>query len=79
MDAIGYADAAGRRAFLQSRRHVDTVAVNVVAVDDHVALIDANSEGDPLFLGRIGIALGHPALNFDGGAHRLDDTRKFHQ
>ena len=41
---VGEADAAGLRQALQACRNVDAVAVDVVALDDHVAQVDADAE-----------------------------------
>ena len=74
---------------LQPRRDVDAVAQNVVALDQHVAEIDADAIDDALRLRRLGVALDHQLLDrdraFDGGddggklqqqpvARRLDDA-----
>ena len=48
--------------------------MNVVALDDHVAEIDADAEIDLLIVGQAGIARGHPALNFGSASHGIDDT-----
>ena len=64
---------------LQPRRDVDAVAENVVALDQHVAEIDADAVDDALGFGRPGVALDHQLLDrnraFDGG----DDRRKLQQ
>src|SRR5207248_2067970 len=51
------ADAARFGQCLQPRRDVDTVAVKVVALDDHIAEIDPNAEGDALVIRDIRIAV----------------------
>ena len=73
------ADAAGLRQCLEPRCNVDTVAVYVVPVGDHVAEIDPDPEGDAFVLGLPGIAVDHRPLYLDGAPHRIDHTRKFHQ
>ena len=64
---------------LQPRRDIDALAENVVALDQHVAEVDADAVDDALGLGHVGVALGHQLLDgdraFDGG----DDGRKFQQ
>ena len=72
-------DAAGARQALQSRRHVDAVAVEVVALDDDVAEIDADAELDMPVLGHSGVALQHAALDLDRAARRVEDTAEFDQ
>src|SRR5664279_5252928 len=44
VDDRGDADATRRSEGFQTRRHVDAVAVDVVAVDDHVAEVDADPQ-----------------------------------
>ena len=55
---------------------IDTVAVDVALVEDHVAEIDSDAELDPAFHRHIGIVLNHRPLDFDGAAHRIDNTGK---
>jgi hypothetical protein len=62
-----------------SRGDVYAVAINVVAVGDHVAEIDPDAKSQAALLGEIQIAVGHPALNFAGAAHRIDDAGEFRQ
>ena len=47
VDGVRDADAARLCEFLQPRRDVDAVAKNVVAVDDHIAEIDADAQLQP--------------------------------
>ena len=50
-----------------------------MAVDDHIALVDADTK-DSLFIMRdIKIAFGKFALDIHAGPHRLDYTGKLHQ
>ena len=73
------ADAAGRGNAFEARGDVDAVAMDVVAVNDHVAQIDADAEFDAP-LGRLrGIALGHRLLHAHGAGHRFDDAGEFEQ
>ena len=53
---------------------IDTVAVDVALVEDHVAEIDSDAELDPAFHRHIGIVLNHRPLDFDGAAHRINDA-----
>src|SRR5262249_20268494 len=73
------ADPAGLRQSFQSRGDIDAVAVDVVAVDDDVADIDADPELDPRLRRLVGIALVHAALNLDGATHGIDDAGEFGQ
>src|SRR5918994_2115877 len=62
---------------LQSRGDIDAVAVDVVAVDDHVADIDPDAKFDAAVYWFGGIALSHRALHLDCTAHRIDDASEF--
>jgi hypothetical protein len=78
-DSARDADAAGLCQCLQPRRDVDAVAVDVAAIDDHVAEIDRDPEGDAFVLGRIGVAVHHRPLDLDRAPHSIDDAGKLHQ
>jgi hypothetical protein len=78
-DGARDADAARRRQPFQPHRDVDALAVDVVAVGDHVAEIDPDAKPQAALLGEIQIAVGHRALNFGRTAHRIDHARKFRQ
>ncbi len=79
VDGLRDADGAGLGQRLEPGGDVDAVAEDVVAVDDHVAEIDA----DPQFetaLGRDRVVDGaRRALHLDGAAERIDDARKIRQ
>ena len=70
----GDADPAGLRERLQPGGDVDAVAINVAALGDHIAEVDADPKGDPLIVGDIGIAVEHRPLQLDGTANRLYDA-----
>jgi len=53
--------------------------VDVTVLDTDVAEVDADPEGDPLFLRRPGIALGHCLLHGESARNRLDDARELDQ
>jgi len=72
-------DAARCGQPLQPHRDVDAVAVNVAAIGDHVAEIDADAKSQAALLGEIQIAVGHRALNFARTAHRIDHAGEFRQ
>ena len=61
------------------RGDVDAVAVDVVALDDHVAEIDADAQLDAVVRRDIRVPLGHRLLHLDRAAHRIDDAGKLHQ
>src|SRR5207245_9191869 len=70
------ADAARFRKRLQPCGDVDAVAVDVVAVYDHVAEIDPDAKADAAVLRDIGVAVDHCSLHLDCAAHRIYDARK---
>ena len=73
------AHPAGLGQALQARREVDPVAVEVVALDDDVAEVDADPQLHPPRLGQRGVARLHRLLHLDRALHRVDDTGEFHQ
>ncbi len=75
----GNADAAGLGERFQARRDIDAVAKDVAVLDDDVAEIDADAKPDAPLVGRLGLAVDHPALHLGGATHRVDDAREFHQ
>jgi len=50
-----------------------------VLLDDHIAETDPDSKSNALVLRDVGIAVGHPPLQFSGAAHGVHDTGKFGQ
>ncbi len=70
------ADAAGLGKRLEPRRDVHAVAEKVVALDDHVAEVDADAKAHAPLFGQVSIADPELALGFDGAAHRLDRARE---
>ena len=75
----GEHDAAGLGQCLEPGGDVDAVAVQIVAVDQHVAEVDADAKADALGLGAAGLALDHAALDGDGALDRLDHARELDQ
>jgi hypothetical protein len=80
-DLVAYyprdADAAGLGQSLQPRGYIDPIAEDVVLLNDHVAEVHSDAECDAFVLGRFGIAFGHPALDLDSAAHRINHAWKF--
>ena len=72
-------DAAGPRQPFEPRRHVDAVAIEIVALDDDVAEIDADAELDVPVFGNPGVALRHAALDFDRAARRIEHAAELDQ
>ena len=79
MDRIGDEHPARIGQGFDPGRDVDAVAIEVVALDDHVAEIDADAQLNAAFRSDAGVALGHRLLHRDRAAHRIDDAGKFHQ
>src|SRR6516164_6004325 len=73
------ADPARLGQRFQPRRDIDAVAINIVVVEDDVAEIDPDAELDAPRLPDLGVALGHPLLQLDRTAHRVDDAGKLDQ
>ena len=63
----------------QPRSVIHPVPMNVVALNNDVAQIDADPEYDPLVFRGREVALGHPALHRDGAGDRLNDARELDQ
>src|SRR5205085_11887186 len=76
---IGNADAAGIRDTLKPRGDVDTVAKNIVVVDDDITDVNPDSEFDPDVLRDVRIARRHAALGLDRATHRVDRAGELHQ
>src|SRR5262249_12019998 len=71
------ADAARFSQGLKARGDIDTVAEDVVVVDDDVAEIDADAEIDAPLRLHAGITCGNLALHLDRATNRIDHARKF--
>ena len=72
---LGKADRARLGDAFQSRGDVDAVAHQIaVALLDHVAEMDADTELDPASCGTPALRSIMAVLNFDGAAHGVDDT-----
>ena len=79
VDCIGDEHSAGIGQGFDPRGDVDAVAIEVVALDDHIAEIDADAQFDAAVRSGAGVALRHRLLHLDRAAHRIDDAGKFHQ
>src|SRR5262249_38742710 len=73
------ADAARFGKHFETRGDVDTVAEDIVVLDDHVAQIDAEAKLDPPCRRDVGVASRHAALNFRGAHHRIDNAAELDQ
>ena len=67
-------DPAGLGELLEAGGDVHPVAVDVLALDDHVAEVDADPEADALGLGHARLPLGHAALDRDRARDGVDDA-----
>jgi hypothetical protein len=76
---VGDADAARLRDPLKTRGDIDSIAEDIVVVDDDVADVNADAEFDPEFLQYIGVLPGHATLNFDGASRCINGTGKLDQ
>ena len=70
---------AGRSNALQARRNVDTVAKNILSLNNDVAHVHADAKFDALILRCTGISFSETTLQLGGARHRVHDTGKFHQ
>jgi hypothetical protein len=50
-----------------------------VFLGDHVAEVDPDAKPDPPLLGRLGLAVSHPALQLHGAAHRINHALELRQ
>ena len=72
-DRAGDHDPAGLGELLEAGGDVHAIAVDVLALDDHVAEVDADPEANALGLGHARLPLGHAALDRDRARHGVDD------
>ena len=70
------ADSARLGQRLEPRGDIDAVAKDVVAIDDDVADVDADTKIDPLLGRDTGIAFSHASLNVHGAPYRIDNAWK---
>jgi hypothetical protein len=75
----GDRDAAGIGELLQSVGDVDAVAMDVVALDDHVAEIDAHAVDEALVSRDSRVALGLAALGLDRAAFGIHHAMELDQ
>ena len=76
VNVAGNAYRPGFGEALHACGDVDPVAIEIVAVDDHIAQADADAQDDPRVLGQIGVALGEHALDLDRALDRVDGAAK---
>src|SRR4029077_1197702 len=73
---IGNADAAGLGDALQPRCNVHPITEDVLFLNDHIAEIDADPKSDALVLWDVGIAIGHPSLQFGSASDGVHNAGK---
>ena len=78
-DLAGDADAAGVGELFEPCGDVDALAIAVVALDDHLAEIDADAHLNALIFRNVGVALGQSALQAHRAFDRIDDRAEFGQ
>jgi len=79
VNGTGDEHPAGIGQRLYASGDIDAIAVEVVALDDHIAEIDADAQLDAAVRPDSGIALGHRLLHRDRAAHRVDDAGELDQ
>ncbi len=63
MRGFGDVDTPWLRNAFQSSGNVDTITEDIIAVNQHVAEVDADPEQHSPILGHIGVPLGHELLD----------------
>src|SRR5215468_9106411 len=76
---VRHADAARLSQHLQASGDVDPVTEYVVTVDNDVAEVDANAEGNAPILGYPGGAISHRRLHIYRTPNGVDDARELQQ
>ena len=71
------ANSTGCGERLQPRGNIDSVAVDVFAIDDYVAQIDANSKHDGGSARFVILLSGHRGLHLNGAVHGVNDAAEF--
>ena len=74
MYRVGDEYSAGIGERFDPCRDVDAVAIKIVALDDHVAEVDADAQFDVVVRRDAGIPLGHSLLRIAGGVASVVDA-----
>jgi hypothetical protein len=73
------ADAAGVGETLQSRRDVDPITIDLIALDHHVAEVDADAKLHPTLRWQLRVFSAERGLNIHRAIHRLDHAGELGQ
>ncbi len=79
MRRTGDQDAAGFADTLEPRSDIDALAENVLALNQDIAEMDADTVDDAPGFGNDGVAFNHQLLDCDRAFDRVDDGRKLQQ
>src|SRR5690348_17353271 len=79
MGVLRKKDAARSGEGLEAGGDVHAVAVDVLALDDHVAEVDADAEADALPVGNVRLPPGHALLDRDRARDAVDDRGELAQ
>ena len=79
VNGAGHIELARCAQRLEPGRDIHAVAVDVVALDNDVADIDADAELDPARIADIGVAAAQGRQNRQRAIDRVDGARKLHQ
>ncbi len=74
MNGVGKPDTAWFGQRFDPRRYIDAIAVDIFAINHHVAEIDADAVKHFSLVRKSGVALGHHGLHFDRTQYSLCDT-----
>ena len=74
VDGTGDHDATGLGKFLQPRRDVDPIAIDIGTVHHHISQIDADAKLHLLRVRWVRNLVGNFLLNLDRTLHGLDDA-----
>jgi len=59
---------------LEPPSDIDTIAENIVLLNNHVADVDANAKPDALLVRQASLAVDHPTLDLGGATHSVHHT-----
>ena len=71
--------AGAKDALVVVRKRVTTVKTRIIVLHQHVTQVDPDSEVHTAVVGKLGVALGQPSLDFNGGIDRVYNAGKLSQ